>query len=78
MNIGKKLREYLADMHISQTELSIMSGITLSKISLMLRGKRKLSLEEYEVICYCLNLPAGTFLEARKPKFLLDNARAAQ
>ena len=72
MDIGKKLYEYLSAAKITQTDLSIRSGISTSKICMVLRGKRKLSLEEYEIICYCLSLPPGTFLEARQPKFLIE------
>jgi len=67
MKVGKKIKAYLAEKGISQKWLSIETKIKQSKLNLTLNGHRKLDFEEYELICGALDLPVGTFLEAKKP-----------
>lgn len=67
MAVGQKIKIYLNEKGISQTWLSIESKIELSKLNLALNGHRRLAFDEYEVICYVLALPVGTFLQHRKP-----------
>lgn len=73
MQVGGKIREHLIDIGISQTELSILTGISLSKINMVLNGKRRLPIDEYEVICGVLKLPAGSFLEPKLPEFIVNS-----
>ncbi len=68
--VGQKVRAYLEEIHMTQTDLSILTGISLPKINLVLTGKRKLSLLEYEIICGVLNVGVEKFIEPRKPSFL--------
>lgn len=68
MTIGQKIKAYLKEKGISQIWLSIETCIDQPKLNLALNGHRRLTFEEYEYICYALNLPVGTFLEAKKPK----------
>ena len=56
---------YLEERGITQTFLSKKTGIGLSKLNLALRGKRRLTIPEYEAVCYVLDLPVETFLVAR-------------
>lgn len=67
MTVGQKIKQYLDDNNVQQTELSIDTHIPLPKLNLALNGKRRLTFEEYEVICGVLSLPAGYFLTPRLP-----------
>lgn len=70
VNVGTRIKNFLEANNMSQTDLSVLTGIALPKINLMLNGKRRMPLDEYEVICYTLKVPVGSFLEAKKPHFL--------
>lgn len=63
----EKIKNYLKDNGISQTYVSKKSGIPLVKLNLSLNGNRRLSLEEYELICGALLVGADKFLEPRLP-----------
>lgn len=70
MEVGLKIKKYLDDNGITQAFLSRKTGINRSKLNLALNGNRRLSFEEYELICGALGLPVGIFLEPR----VLDDA----
>ena len=59
--IGLKIKEYLDEKGIKYSYLSKKSGIPMNLLSLTLNGKRKMSVEEYFVICKALRVPADTF-----------------
>lgn len=59
--VGLKIKEYLDEKGIKYSYLSKTSGIPMNLLSPTLNGKRKLSVEEYFVICSVLGLPAETF-----------------
>lgn len=67
MDIGIKIGEYLKSKGISQSFLSRKIGMNTSKLNLSLNGKRRLSLDEYESICWALGLGAEAFLEPKPP-----------
>ncbi len=67
-HIGEKIRKVLEERGISQKQFSIETGISTSKLSLILTGKRRLKIEELEIICYVLNVDFNTFLTPRPPK----------
>ena len=67
MNVGKRVFEYLKQNGISQTHISKESGIPLPKLNLALNGKRRLTFEEYEEICWALGVSVDQFLSPRKP-----------
>lgn len=48
--INNYLKKYFTEKNISQIEIEKKTGISQSKISLILNGKRKLSAEELIVI----------------------------
>ena len=64
---GQKIKEYLRLHNISQTELSIDARMALPKLNLALSGKRRMSLEEYSIICGVLGVPIDTFLKPTLP-----------
>lgn len=54
MEVGLKIKKYLDDNGITQAFLSRKTGINRSKLNLALNGNRRLSFEEYELICGAL------------------------
>ena len=67
LDIGIKIGEYLKSNGISQSFLSSKIGMNTSKLNLSLNGKRRLSLDEYESICWALGLGVEAFLEPKPP-----------
>lgn len=70
MSVGEKIKDYIQENNISQTQLSIDARIALPKLNLALSGKRRLKFEEYEIICGVLDVGVDKFLSPRKPKHL--------
>lgn len=68
MCVGEKIKQYLKENDITQTELSIDTKIPLPKLNLSLSGKRILKLEEYEIICGVLGVNVDKFLAPRLPE----------
>ena len=68
MCVGEKIKQYLKENNITQTELSIDTKIPLPKLNLSLSGKRILKLEEYEIICGVLGVNVDKFLAPRLPE----------
>lgn len=67
MDVGTKIKNYLEKNGISQAFVSSKSGIPPAKLNLALNGKRKLSLSEYESVCWALGVGVSTFMEPRPP-----------
>lgn len=67
MDVGTKIKNYLEEKGISQAFVSSKSGIPPAKLNLALNSKRKLSLPEYESICWALGVGVDTFMEPRPP-----------
>lgn len=68
MEVGMKIKGYLESKGVSQAFLSTKSGIPPAKLNLALNGKRRLSLPEYESICWALGVGVDTFMEPKPPK----------
>lgn len=68
MSVGEKIKEYLQSAGISQKWLCEKTGISIPKMNLTLNGNRKLTFEEYEVICWALNLNTDRFITPRAPQ----------
>lgn len=64
---GKSISQYLKENGISQAFLSRKTGIAPSKLSQSLNGNRKLTLDEYCVICGVLDVNTDKFLEPKQP-----------
>ena len=60
-----KIKKYLDERGISQAFISRKTGISTVKLNLALNGNRKLSLDEYELICGALGVPPDHFLTPR-------------
>lgn len=67
MEVGEKIRRYMEESGITQVHICQKTGITPAKLSLALGGKRRMTFEEYENICWALGVDVGAFLEAKPP-----------
>ncbi|MCL2865543.1 MAG: helix-turn-helix transcriptional regulator [Lachnospiraceae bacterium] len=68
MSVEAKIKQYLQDNGISQAHLSRKTLIKPDKLNLTLNENRRLTFEEYENICWALDLEPNVFLEAREPR----------
>lgn len=67
MDIGVMIKRYLEENGITQVFLSRKTGIESPKLNLALNGGRRLSLDEYAVICGVLKVDTNFFLKPRLP-----------
>lgn len=68
MEVCAKINEYLKEHNISQIELCEKAHISPSKLNLSLNLKRKLTFEEYQIICWVLGVGVDKFMEPRPPR----------
>jgi transcriptional regulator with XRE-family HTH domain len=68
MTVGEKIKAFISEKNMSQTTLSIETGIPLPKLNLALTGKRRMKFEEYEVLCGVLGVGVDKFLSPRLPE----------
>lgn len=62
MSVEHKIKTYLENKGISQAFISRKTGINRVKLNLSLNGNRKLTFDEYELICGALNVGVDQFL----------------
>ena len=62
-----EIKRYLEAHGISQTYISRKTGIELPKLNFALNGKRRMTLDEYALICYALGVGTEKFLKPRAP-----------
>ena len=67
MDVEQKIKEYLEENGISQARIGRKAGLNLTKLNLSLNGNRKITLEEYALICGALNVNTDFFLKPRLP-----------
>lgn len=65
MCVGHRILDYIQSSGISQAFVSKRAGIPISKLNLALHGKRKLQMNEYEAICFALDVNPDKFLVPR-------------
>lgn len=63
MNLYLAIGSYLENNGITQTYLSERSGMTTNALNLSLKGKRKLTADEYIKICDALKVPYDLFVK---------------
>ncbi len=63
MNLYLAIGSYLENNGITQTYLSERSGITTNAVNLSLKGKRKLTADEYIKICDAVKVPYDLFVK---------------
>lgn len=67
MDTGLAIKKHIEDRGMSQAFLSRKTGIGVAKLNLALNGMRKLSLDEYALICGVLEVDVNKFLHPRIP-----------
>lgn len=68
MKVGKRIKDYIQSAGISQMWLAKKTGIPVAKLNLALNGKRRMTFEEYEYICWALNVDASRFIIPKAPE----------
>ena len=66
MCVGMRIQQYLSDTGRTQVWLSDKTGIPAPKLSLSLNGKRKMTFDEYAMICGALDVDTNYFIKPRK------------
>ena len=66
MTTAEKIKLYLVEHKIKQSEVSDATGIDKDKLCLALNGKRKLSTEEFSCIVSFLGVSADLFITPKK------------
>lgn len=61
MSVNEKLYKLIAEKGIKQCYISACTGISVKKISSILRGKRKITADEFLWICVALNVEPNVF-----------------
>lgn len=65
MEVGLKIKKYLEESGISQSYICRRTGISQPKLNLALNGKRRLTFDEYSLICGALGVSTARFIEPR-------------
>lgn len=68
LGVETKIKNYLLDKGISQAHVSRESKINPVKLNLALNGNRRLTFNEYAVICGVLGVNTDFFLKPRLPE----------
>ena len=64
----KQIIFYLRENGISQVHISKVTGIAEPILSMILNEKRKMTLEEYSLVCGALEVNTDKFLKPRLPE----------
>lgn len=67
MQTNLEIKKYLEENGITQAFISRKTGIEPAKLSLALNGGRKLTFDEYSIICGVLGVNTDMFLKPRLP-----------
>lgn len=65
MSVGQKIKAYLHDTGRTQAWLSNCTGIPAPRLNLVLSGKRRMTFDEYALICGALNVDTNKFIVPR-------------
>lgn len=68
MEENLEIKKYLQENGITQAFLSRKTRIAPAKLNLALNGGRRLSLDEYSIICWALGVNTDKFLKPRIPE----------
>lgn len=63
--LGLKIKEYIVSSGLKLGVIADKAGIARNVFSSMMNGKRKITAEEYFSICNVLNVPLGSFNDAK-------------
>lgn len=67
MKTALEIKNYLEENGITQMFLSRKTGISAAKLNLALNGHRRLTFDEYSIICGVLGLNTDYFLKPSLP-----------
>ena len=62
MNVQSRISAYIRQMGIKQTVICEKTGIRVDAMNQIMNGKRKLSADEYELICRALEKTPNDFM----------------
>lgn len=65
--VEREILGFLNANGITQKHISDVTGISAPALNMMLKGKRRIQLEEYALICGALQLNTDYFLKPRAP-----------
>lgn len=60
--ICERVREYIIEKNLSQKIIAENMNISESRVSLMLTGKRRMTVDDYIAICKAISVPPTRFL----------------
>ena len=66
MCVGQRIKFYLQDTGRTQAWLSHCTGIPAPRLNLTLAGKRKMTFDEYALICGALDVDTNKFIVPKK------------
>ncbi len=64
---NQDIRKYLKEKGITQAHVSRLTGIDKIKLSVALNGKRKITIDEYALICGALGVNMDFFVKPHLP-----------
>lgn len=67
LEVEARIKQYLKDRGVSQAHVSRETEINPVKLNLALNGNRRLTFDEYAVICGVLGVNTDFFLKPRLP-----------
>lgn len=68
MEVVSAIVEYMDAKGITQSNLARKAGMRVPALCLALKGRRKLTLEEYAAICFVLGVNTDYFLKPKLPE----------
>ena len=66
MCVGQRIKSYLQATGRTQAWLSGETGIPAPRLNLSLAGKRKMTFDEYALICGALNVDTNKFIVPKR------------
>lgn len=68
MDVGIRIKQFIDERKISQIWLCEKTNIPPAKLNLSLNGKRRMTFNEYQVICWALGVGIDEFMTPRPPE----------
>jgi transcriptional regulator with XRE-family HTH domain len=64
MQMHERVKQYISDRGLSQKIIAANMGIPEPKLSLILNGKRRMTVDDYELICRAMAVDPARFYHA--------------
>ena len=64
MQMHERVKRYISDRGLSQKIIAANMGIPEPKLSLILNGKRRMTVDDYELICRAMAVDPARFYQA--------------